>query len=159
MRRQDPQTARRKPQTVADARARDKARERKAELARQAEEDRLKKRKTKRRLIGAGAVVGLVGVVALGYWALSADEVTARCVDDDGDIVAESYCGGTPGPNGIFIIAGSQYRYYYGGSGSVGQKISGGTTVKPKGATIKTTSGSTIQRGGLGSKIGGSSGS
>ncbi|MBJ8342211.1 hypothetical protein JGU71_25295 [Antrihabitans sp. YC3-6] len=164
MRRQDAGSTRPRPQTVADARARDKARQRQAELDRQAAEHSDKKRKTRRRLIGAGAVVGVVGAVALGYYALRSDDVRADCVAiEDGQeiIVDDQFCDGTPNSSGVFIYAGSgkQYRYYYGGSGSKGDRISGGTTVKPKGANITTSSGKTVQRGGLGSKFSSSSGS
>ncbi|WP_245717369.1 hypothetical protein [Nocardia jejuensis] len=91
--------------------------------------------------------------------------------DHDGQeiIVADDSCqkatsSGTynSGFGGVYIFNGGQYRYYYGGSGAdntLGKAPSGGTTVTPKGASIKTKSGSTIQRGGLGAKIGGSSGS
>lgn len=113
-------------------------------------------------MIGGGAVVGVVGVVALGYYALKSDEVTAQCtrIQNGEEIVVEDrYCSGSPNSSGIFILAGSQYRYYYGGTGSIGQRPSGGTTVAPKGAKITTKTGTTVQRGGLGSKIGGSGGS
>jgi hypothetical protein len=162
IRRQDPTTSRPRPPTVAEARERDKAVRRQAEAAHQAELDAAKRKKTKRRLIGAGAVVGVVGVVALGYWAFSSDDVTARCVEvEDGKeiVVPDSNCGGSPNSSGIFIYSGRQYRYYYGGKGEIGQKISNASTVKPKGANITTKSGTNVQRGGLGSKFGGSSGS
>ena len=106
----------------------------------------------------------MVGVVAgLGYWALSAPTVTAQCVRDDTNgqpvIVPDSYCTDhTAGLNGFFFFGGHQYRYYYGSSGSVGQRPIGGTTTAPSGSTIKTKSGSTIQRGGLGGKLSGGKG-
>ncbi len=118
-----------------------------------------KRRKRNRRLIGAGAGVGVVGVVAgLGYWALSGPTVTAQCVRDDTNgqpvIVPDSYCTDhTAGLNGFFFFGGHQYRYYYGSSGSVGQRPIGGTTTAPSGSTVKTKSGTTIQRGGLGGKL------
>lgn len=104
----------------------------------------------------------MVGAVALGYYALRSDDVRADCVAiEDGQeiIVDDQFCDGTPNSSGVFIYAGSgkQYRYYYGGSGSKGDRISGGTTVKPKGANITTSSGKTVQRGGLGSKFSSSS--
>ncbi|OOK71028.1 hypothetical protein BZL29_5403 [Mycobacterium kansasii] len=119
--------------------------------------------------MGAAAAVGVVGLVAgLGYWLLTPEHVTAQCVQDDPNgqpvIVPDSYCTGhTAGLNGFFFYGGHQYRYYYGSSGTVGQRPSGGTTVAPKGATITTKSGTTISRGGLGGSGGkgggGSSGS
>jgi len=105
-----------------------------------------------------------VGVVAgMGYWALSPRTVNAQCVQEDSTggpiIVPDSYCTGHGGgTGGLFIYSGHQYRYYYGSTGTVGARPSGGTTIAPKGTTIKTSSGTTIQRGGLGSKISGSGG-
>jgi hypothetical protein len=145
-----------------------RAREKFAKKQQELEEARLaaeaKRRKRNRRLIGAGAGVGVVSVVAgLGYWALSAPTVTAQCVRDDTNgqpvIVPDSYCTGhTAGLNGFFFYGGHQYRYYYGSSGSIGQRPIGGATTAPSGATVKTKSGSTIQRGGLGGKLSGGKG-
>ena len=57
---------------------------------------------------------------------------------------------------------GRQYHYTYGGSGNLGQRVSGGTTVVPKDTTkVKTyTSGRTISGGSKsGTPSGGSSAS
>jgi hypothetical protein len=161
---QDAQTTRPRAPTPAELRAREKF----AKKQQEAEEARLeaeaKRRKRNRRLIGTGAGIGVVGVVAgLGYWAMSAPTVSAQCVRDDTNgqpvIVPDSYCTGhTAGLNGFFFYGGHQYRYYYGSSGSIGQRPFGGTTTAPRGATIKTKSGSTIQRGGLGGKLSGGKG-
>ncbi|MBV9514197.1 MAG: hypothetical protein JO280_09190 [Mycobacteriaceae bacterium] len=159
MRFQDRATARPRPPTVGEARAREKALRKRQELeqARLAAEE--KRNKRNRRLIGGAAVVGVVGVVAgLGYWALSPSRVTAQCVQDDSTgrpvIVPDSYCTGhTAGYDGFFFYGGHSYRYYYGSSGTIGSTPVGGTTVAPKGATITTRSGATVQRGGLGSKF------
>ncbi|MGW5073958.1 hypothetical protein [Rhodococcus sp. NPDC004095] len=165
MRRQEPGKTAPRPPTVAEARARDKARRTREEeerlAAEQAAKDEAKRRTRRKAMIGGVAVVGVVGLVALGYSVLSSDEVEATCIDPDTEVVVdESYCTtGTPGAGGVFIYAGSTYRYYYGGStGPVGTKVSGGTVVTPKGTTIKTKSGTTIQRGGFGSKSSGSVG-
>jgi hypothetical protein len=165
MQSQDAATTRPRPATPAELRAREKyeKKQREIEEARLAAEE--KRRKRNRRLIGAGAGVGVVGVVAgLGYWALSAPTVTAKCARDDPNgqpvIVPDSYCTGhTSGLNGFFYYGGHQYRYYYGSSGGIGAHPFGGTTTRPPGATIKTGSGHTIQRGGLGGKFGRSGGS
>ena len=166
MRFQDPATSRPRPPTVGETRAREKAeRERKA-AERARFEANLKRHQRNRRLLGGAAVVGVVGVVAgLGYWALSPRTVNAQCVQEDSSggpiIVPDSYCSGTSngGSSGFFFYSGGhQYRYYYGSSGTVGSRPSGGTTVAPKDTTVKTSSGSTIQRGGLGSKFSGSGG-
>lgn len=165
IRRQEPGETTPRPPTVAEARARDKARRAREEqdrlAAEQAERDEARHRTRRKAMIGTVAVVGIVGLVALGYSVLSSDTVEATCIDPDTEVVVdESYCTtGTSNGAGMFIYAGSTYRYYYGGnSGGVGTKVSGGTVVTPKGTTIKTKSGTTVQRGGFGSKISGSSG-
>jgi hypothetical protein len=166
MRFQDPATARPRPPTVGETRAREKAERQRKELERAQFEANVKRYHRNRRLKGGAAVVGVVGVVAgLGYWALSPRTVTAQCVQEDSSggpiIVPDSHCSGssTGGASGFFFYSGGhQYRYYYGSSGTVGSRPAGGTTVAPKDTTVKTSSGSTIQRGGLGSKFSGSGG-
>jgi hypothetical protein len=166
MRFQDPATARPRPPTVGETRAREKAERERKELERAQFEANVKRYHRNRRLKGGAAVVGVVGVVAgLGYWALSPRTVTAQCVQEDSSggpiIVPDSNCSGssTGGPSGFFFYSGGhQYRYYYGSSGTVGSRPAGGTTVAPKDTTVKTSSGSTIQRGGLGTKFSGSGG-
>ena len=161
---QDAETTGPRAPTPAELRAREKFDKKQQELEEARVEAEAKRRKRNRRLIGAGAGVGVVGVVAgLGYWALSAPTVTAQCVRDDTNgqpvIVPDSYCTGhTAGLSGFFFYGGHQYRYYYGSSGSVGQRPIGGTTTAPSGTTIKTKSGTTIQRGGLGGKLSGGKG-
>lgn len=160
MRYQDPETAQPRPPSAGEARARDKALERQREI----EEARLaaeaKRHKRAGQLKGAAAVVGVVAVVAaLAYWASSSDEVTAQCVQDDPSgqpvIVADRYCTDhTPGIGGFFIYGGHHYRYYYGSQGSEGARPVGGSTVKPENTTIRTRSGTVIQRGGFGGHIG-----
>ncbi|AGZ51297.1 hypothetical protein PJK45_03505 [Mycobacterium kansasii] len=166
---QDAETTRPRPPTPAELRARRKYEDKQRELEEARREAEAKRAKQKRVLMGAAAAVGVVGLVAgLGYWLLTPEHVTAQCVQDDPNgqpvIVPDSYCTGhTAGLNGFFFYGGHQYRYYYGSSGTVGQRPSGGTTVAPKGATITTKSGTTISRGGLGGSGGkgggGSSGS
>lgn len=177
-----------RPPTVAEVRAREKARKR-AEEQQQAEAEaaEAKQRKKKRILIGGAAVAGIAALVGGGYLVASAwsgPDVTASCtvVADKGEIVPigngqtvtadrdnqeivvpDNYCSsatstGHPGTHSsTFIYLGHSYRYYYGGNTTIGRAPTGGTTVAPKGATVKTKSGSTIQRGGLGAKIGGGS--
>jgi len=156
---------------VAEARARDKARKRAEEAQVAAATAAANKKRTRKRvLIGGVAIVGVAGLVGGGYLAYKAltkpDEVTAYCtvIDQNGqEVVApDDQCqtasnavgSGSTGAhtlsNGIFIYNGSQYRYYYGGTNTVGQPPRGGTTVQPKGAQISTKSGSTVTRGGLG---------
>jgi hypothetical protein len=178
IRQQDETTTPREP-TLAERRARERA----ARRAREAEEERLAdeaagRKKRKRILVGAGVTVGVVALIAVGYSAAQPDEeVTANCVDNEtGVVVDDSNCA-TPAPTGnyyggggfgffpIFIGGGGrQYHYNYGGTGTIGQPVTGGTTVVPKdGTKVRTSSGSsTVTRGGLGvsrsssSSVGGS---
>lgn len=159
VRRQDPATARPRPVTVAELRAREKYTGKQLEIeeARLAAEARRRARKG--RLIGATVAIGAIGGIAgLGYLASSSDRVTAQCVRDDAGgqpvVVPDYNCTNhTVGSGGFFFFGGHSYRYYYGSSGSIGSRPIGGTTVAPKGATITTKSGSTIQRGGLGTRF------
>jgi len=165
IRTQEPGVTRPRPATVAEARARDKARKARevaeqfaAEQAANAEQKRSQNRKT---LMGAVAIVGVVGVVALGYQMSKSDrDITATCVDENSVVVPDSYCGsGSPGIGGVFIFAGAPYRYYYGGApGGGGTRAPGGTLTQPSGTIAKTKSGSSISRGGFGSSSAGSSG-
>ena len=175
MRFQD-ETSRPREPTLAERKAREQAERRQREAAEQAEADAQRSRtRRKRILIGAGATVGLVAVIAIGYAIAQPDEdVSARCVDDSGVVVDDSNCVTPAASSGdyhsgggfypIFIGAGgAQYHYNYGGSGSVGQPVSGGTTTVPRDSTkVTTVSGknvsvSKVTRGGLGSSSSGSS--
>lgn len=118
------------------------------------------------RKMGLIAVVGIAALIGGGYLLTKEDSprtVTASCVREDRDgktIVHDSYCG--DGSSAVINYRTNsltpQYRYYYGSTGAIGESPSGGTTVRPRDAEIKTNSGKVIQRGGLG-KGGGSSGS
>ena len=189
MRFQDESTTPREP-TLAERKARERAlrREQEEQEARDAEEER-SRTKRKRVLVGAGVTVGVVALIAVGYAVAQPDEeVQAQCVGDDGIIVDDANCvtpasttyyGGGGGFYPIFIGAGGrQYHYNYGGSGTVGSPVSGGTTTVPReGTRVRTTSGrapsvstsggsggsvssgssGSVSRGGLGSSGGGSS--
>lgn len=171
IRTQEPGSTQPRKPTVAEARARDKARKAREEAERfaaeQAAKEADKARKRRTALMGSAAVVGVVAVVALGYHVLKDDdEVEATCVrDGSNEVVPDSYCAsGTPsggGVGGLFIFAGSPYRYYYGGTNrGVGTIASGGTLELPKGTSARTKSGTSIKRGGFGTSSGyGSSGS
>lgn len=167
---QDSSTAQPRQPTVAEARQRDKnrkAREVAEEFAREQERQTEQRAASRRKvLMGTVAVVGLVGAVALGYQLLNTDdEVAATCVrDGTNEVVSDNYCSsGNVGSGGLFIFAGSPYRYYYGGSnGGIGTTARGGTLELPRGTVGKTTSGKTtsggsISRGGFGSGSAGSS--
>lgn len=170
MRFQDETTPPREP-TLAERRAREVAARRAEEAERrEAEERERSARRRKRVLVGAGVTVGVVALIAVGYSvAQPEDEIQAQCVDEDGVIVDDSNCV-TPAATGthygggfypIFIgVGGRQYHYTYGGTGSIGQRVQGGTTtVPPAGTRVRTSSGrsgtvsgpsGTVSRGGLG---------
>ncbi|MGX7823621.1 hypothetical protein ACTG9Q_00860 [Actinokineospora sp. 24-640] len=161
---QDPHTTVPREPSLAERRARQEAqrRARDAEYAAAAEAEE-KRKKRKRILIGTGVTVGVVGLVAVIYASSQPDEVTAQCVNPEGVIVEEDYCdenyarsNGGYVSGGFIFIGGTSYRYNYGGAGAVGQRVSGGSFVAPSGATVKSPSGKTVQRGGLG--VGGSGG-
>lgn len=153
---QDAATAQPRQPTVAEARQRDKARKAReaAERFAEAQERQRDARAATRRkaLMGSVAVVGLVGAVALGYHLLNDDdEVSATCVrDGTNEVVPDQYCStGTVGTGGLFIFAGSPYRYYYGGNNSgIGSVARGGTIELPRGTTGRTSAGQSISRGG-----------
>jgi len=161
-----------RPPTLAEQRARQQAEHQQREMALAADAEVARKaKKRKRLLIGGGVTVGVVALVAIGYAALKPDNVTATCTTSDDVVVADdqncdetyvrSHGGYSSGGIMFLPLPGggySQYRYNYGGTGSVGQKISGGSTVAPPKANISTRSGSTIQRGGFGVSSGSKSG-
>jgi hypothetical protein len=165
IRQQDENTTPREP-TLAERRARERAeRRRREEEEQRLTEEAAGRKKRKRILIGAGVTVGVVALIAVGYAAAQPEEeIQANCVDENGVIVDDSNCA-TPAPNGtyaggggfaffpIFLGAGGrQYHYNYGGTGTIGQTVTGGTTTVPKdGTPVRTSSGSsTVTRGGLG---------
>ncbi|MFD3743258.1 hypothetical protein [Nocardia sp. NPDC058633] len=179
MARQEPGRTQPRPPTVGEARARDKARKQAAEAERAAAAAAEEKRRNRKRvMIGGVAIVGVAALVGGGYLAYRAitapDQVTASCVqiDENGQeiVVPDDKCGegqanfrsdsssGGHG-GGLLILGWPQYRYHYGGTPTIGKPPSGGTSVKPRNAQIKTKSGTTVQRGGLGSKSTGGSGS
>lgn len=167
---QDPDTARPKPLSVGEQRARQRAAEEEAAKEQAEAEAAERKRKIRKRvMIGGGVTVGVVALVA-AYYALKPDQVTAYCTDQNGNVQSDNYCdagyvnshGGHVGAGGLIFLpipgGFGSYHYNYGGTVSNG-RVSGGSTVAPPGATIKTNSGSTIQRGGFGvGKSGGKSG-
>lgn len=182
MRFQDGSTTPREP-TLAERRAREQAQRRQEEAARQSAEGSERAKLRRRRiLIGAGVTVGIVAVIAVGYAVAQPDEeVRAQCIDEETDeIVDDSNCVTPVANNGgyygggvypIFIGGGGrQYHYNYGGSGTVGQRVSGGTMSVPSdGTRVRSSSGrdisprasssgsGSVSRGGLGVSGGGSS--
>ncbi|MFI5615722.1 hypothetical protein [Amycolatopsis sp. NPDC051903] len=166
MRFQDESTTPREP-SLAEQRARRQAiaqqereEEEAAEAARKADQKAATKRKI---LIGSGVTVGLAGLVATFYTVAKPTNETAVCTDANGVIQNDQYCdesyatshGGHYSGGFWFIpIAGGgfqQYRYNYGGTGTIGQRVAGGTFTAPSGNTnVSTKSGQTVQRGGFG---------
>ncbi|NBH11306.1 DUF2058 domain-containing protein [Amycolatopsis sp. SID8362] len=170
MRFQDSNTQPRQP-SVAEQRARQQAlaqEERDQELARQADAKAATRRKI---LIGSGVTVGLVGLVATFYTvARPTGDVTAVCTDGSGVIQNDDYCdesyvtshhGYSSGGFWFIPINGGgyqSYRYNYGGTGTIGQHVTGGSYDAPSSRTsVHTKSGKSVQRGGFG--ISGKSGS
>ncbi|MBB2933378.1 hypothetical protein FHX82_000398 [Amycolatopsis bartoniae] len=168
MRFQDPESTKPREPTLAEQRARRKAlaeEKERTEAAKQAYKEAERKAATRRKvMIGSGVTVGLVGVVAAWYLVGTPDTVNAVCTDANGVVQNDEYCddnyvathgGHYDSGSGLWIIpfgiGGGQYRYNYGGTGTIGQHVSGGTYTKPSGSpTIKTNSGKTVQRGGFG---------
>src|SRR5699024_3334629 len=160
---QDPSSARPREPSLAEQRAREQAlveEQQRQEAEEQAEQKADLRRKM---LIGSGVTVGLVGLVASWYLVAAPEEVTAVCTDANGTVVEnEQYCdedyvrhhGGHVSGGFLFMpIPGGgfqQYRYNYGGHGTPGSHVQGGTYERPQNANIKTPSGKTVQRGGFG---------
>ncbi|MFD5095060.1 hypothetical protein ACFWMR_30970 [Amycolatopsis thailandensis] len=166
MRFQDGSTQARQP-SLAEQRARQQAlAEQERQEALQAEQARAAEKKSstkKKLLIGTGVTVGLVGLVATFYTVAKPKEVTAVCAAKDTDIINDdqncderyvtSHGGYTSG--GFFflpIVGGgyNSYRYNYGGTGAIGQRVSGGSYTAPSNANVSTKSGKSVQRGGFG---------
>ncbi|HEY7489209.1 MAG TPA: hypothetical protein VH912_32525 [Streptosporangiaceae bacterium] len=97
--------------------------------------------------------VGMVGTLSLTLVACSSS-TSADCVDARSRgvsgyrVVPDNYCdsGGSFG----------RYFWYYGGRRS-GVFVAGGSSIRPRGATIKSRSGKTLSRGGFGGRIHGGS--
>ncbi|WP_372667723.1 hypothetical protein [Amycolatopsis kentuckyensis] len=170
MRFQDSNTRPKEP-SLAEQRARQQAlvqEERDEELARQADAKAATRRKI---LIGSGVTVGLVGLVATFYTvAKPQGEVTAVCTDSNGIVQNDDNCdenyvtshhGYSSGGFWFIPIGGGgyqSYRYNYGGTGTIGQPVTGGSYDPPSSRTsVNTKSGKSVQRGGFG--ISGKSGS
>lgn len=157
MRQQQPGVTQPRQPSLAESRARLHAQQQEqARFQAEAAAWEKKRKRRKRLLIGGGVTAGVVGLVAIWYAAASPDNVRAQCTENDvivdDDYCDESYYSSRGGyhSNGFIYVGGHSYRYYYGSSGSVGQKVSGGSYTLPKGASVTTNSGKTIQRGGFG---------
>ncbi|MTD56360.1 hypothetical protein GKO32_20605 [Amycolatopsis sp. RM579] len=168
MRFQDAESTKPREPTLAEQRARRKAlaeeEEREAAEAQAREVAERKAASRRKVMIGSGVTVGLVGVVAAWYLVGTPEQVNAVCTDGNGVVQNDEYCddnyiashgGHYDSGSGLWIIpygiGAGQYRYNYGGTGAIGQRVAGGTYTAPSGnATVKTSSGKTVQRGGFG---------
>lgn len=171
---QDAETTKAREPTIGEQRARRRALQQEDERALAAIAAAERKSTLRRRiLIGGGVTVGVVALVAVWYAAATPDEVTAHCVGSNDGVLAadenvcdEEYARSHGGyhSGGIFFLplpggGYNQYRYNYGGSVGPDRRVSGGSTAAPSGRTsVKTSSGKTVQRGGLGVSSGGKSG-
>lgn len=186
MRFQDPDSTTPREPTLAEQRARIAAERRREEQ--QAAELAAAERKTQTRrrvMVGSGATVGVVALVAAFYsgaaYSAEKNAVTQYCAAEQGgqavaqeeNLCDEDYVASQGGYSSggmffmpIFLPGGgiggyNQYRYGYTAPGasapSVGSTVSGPNFTKPADANIKNTKGTTVQRGGFG--IGNKSGS
>jgi len=158
---QDASTQPRQP-SVAEQRARQQAIADQERADQEAAVERQKadaKAATKRKLlIGGGVTVGLVGLISTYYTIAKPNEVTAVCTDSNGVIQDDKYCDDSYASShgghfvgGFWVLGGSQYHYNYGGTGNVGQRVTGGSYTAPSGNTnVSTKSGTSVQRGGFG---------
>jgi hypothetical protein len=174
MRFQEPGATPPRPPTLAEQRARIQAEQHEAQATELAEATA---RKRRRIMIGGGVTVGVVALVGAWYLLATPKTVNASCTVADGGnadtVVADQNCdpnyatthGGYVSNGFVFLplIGGGyrQYHYYYGGTGTIGQRATGGSYTAPANANVRTNSGKTIQRGGFGisGKVGGSGGS
>lgn len=166
-----------RPPTLAEQRFRQEAEE---ETEREQAEAQAvvagRARRRRRVMIGGGVTVGVVAVIGAWYLLASPQDVTAQCTVAAGSetdtIVTDQNCdpayatahGGYVNNGFVFLPIGGgryqQYHYYYGGSGTIGQRATGGSFTAPDNANVHTPSGKTVQRGGFGitGKVGGSGG-
>ncbi len=96
--------------------------------------------------------VGMVGTLSLTLVACSGS-ATADCVDSRARtgagyrVVPDHLCEGN---------SYGRYFWYYGGR-RAGAFVAGGSTIRPRNATIKSRSGKTLSRGGFGGRVHGGS--
>ncbi|MEV0384010.1 hypothetical protein [Nonomuraea sp. NPDC050643] len=100
-------------------------------------------------------VLGVLSVMVVGYCAAVSDdeETTADCVVqlDDGtyEVVDDDYCDDDNRSTVYYGGSRGAYMWYYGGR-RVGNRVEGGTTVRPSDTNISSRNGKEIQRGGFG---------
>ena len=100
-------------------------------------------------------VLGVLSVMVVGYCAAVTDDedVTADCVvqleDGTYEVVDDDYCDDDNRTTVYYGGSRGAYMWYYGGH-RVGNRMQGGTTVRPSDTNISSRSGKEIQRGGFG---------
>jgi hypothetical protein len=108
------------------------------------------------------SVIGVVSVMVVGFCSAvqAEEEVSADCVDynqplPDGTyaVVDDDYCDDDDGRTHYYGGSRGAYRWYYGGT-RTGNRVSGGTSLRPSDVEISSRSGKSIQRGGFGGKSG-----
>jgi hypothetical protein len=107
-------------------------------------------------------VLGVLSVMVVGYCAAQDgdDDVVADCVvqlqDGAYEVVDDDYCDDDG--NAVHYYGGARgaYLWYYGGR-RVGNRVEGGTTLRPSDVNISSRSGKSIQRGGFGGNSSGGS--
>jgi hypothetical protein len=106
-------------------------------------------------------ILGVLSVMLVGYCAVTQDDddVTADCVQQltDGtyEVVDDDNCDDDNGRTTFYGGSHGAYLWYYGGT-RIGNRLRGGTTVRPSNVNISSRTGKSIQRGGFGSNWGGS---
>ncbi len=139
-----------RPETVAEARARQRAQHDRAEAERVAAEQawiQARKRRRRRSVLIGVAVVAVV--LALLYFVNPRQRTTtAYCTDPSGNVVSESYCNtGHINPlTGFILLNGLNYRYRYGGTLSNGHLL-GGSFDAPNNRRLVTPSGGAVNPG------------
>jgi hypothetical protein len=93
-------------------------------------------------------LVGALAAVLVASGCGSGPVQTRRCVDEKGNVMPDSYCTGVSRS----IYYGGMYRsprWIYGGTMS-GNRVSGYSLAPDPGATVKSSNGTVISRGGFG---------
>jgi hypothetical protein len=106
-------------------------------------------------------VLGVLSVMVVGYCAAQDDDdVVADCViqleDGTYQVVDDDYCDDDGTTVRYYSGARGAYLWYYGGR-RTGNRVEGGTTLRPSDTNISSRNGKSIQRGGFGNSWSGGS--
>ncbi len=109
------------------------------------------------KVVKVGTVTAL-SVLVIGFCAAqnSAEDVTADCVeradtDASGQYLVVNDANCDDDDDGHYSSSRGAYMWYYGGR-RVGNRVTGGTTIRPSDAHITSRNGREIQRGGFGGR-------